>query len=459
MCPTYSSNPPSSLISYTTIYYDDTAMTQLKKICDLPCAYRVYDVKFVTLHRNDATQTPVKLCVFCGTHTKDVGYYSSLQWISVIDSDAFVGMFYVDYINQNIGPDTVFIRNIEDLRGAHKMVAYTETNGPFQNDCPNTFGESPILDIIGVPKANVSANTALARVKFHPECNGEIRWQTNIWTTNTGSTEKLVDIITEGSAIVTASVFNNDNQKILLRRNNQNAPISNNAYILYSFDITSSSVTPNNPHLTTHSQPIRLSPMGTNNSVLTFNAKNIDNGYTNFDGLFSFRFNIQNQSVFDGLYIKDAGDLKDVCDQSNYTSTVMLTSTGTLTSKIYTAKWNNPSYPLYTLDCSNRMLSLSKCNIGGFNNFRGFVACGTYLSTGFNFYTKLGYHRYFTSAISPDCMTSDVDSATQASITMSPLQNMAFPFYCTYEHDPTLYPVTAIAIVNTTENSTYICIY
>jgi len=417
----------------------------------------VYDVKFVTLHRNDATQTPVELCVFCGTRTIDVGYYSSLQWISIIDSEAFVGMFYVDTIYQSTNPGSVYVRNIEDCRGAHKMVAYTETNGTLQNYCPNTFVENPVLDIIGIPQSNVPTNTILARVKFYPECVGEIRWQTGIWMAPTGSTEKLVDIIKEGSAIVTASVFNNDNKKILLRRNNQNVPISHISYMLYSYDIAISAITPTDPSLTVHSQPIRLSPMGTNNSVLTFNAKNIDNGYTNFDGLFSFRFNIQNQSVFDGLYIKDAGELKDVCDQSNYASTVMLTSTGTLTSKIYTAKWNNSTYPLYTLDCSNRMLSVSKCNIGGSNNFRGFVACGTYLSTGFNFYTKLGYHRYFTSAISPDCMTSSVDNAFQASITMQQLQNMMFPLYYTYEHAPILYPVTAVPIVNTAEDSTYIC--
>jgi len=38
MCPTYGSNPPSSLISYTTIYHTDTTMAHLKKIstCHAP---------------------------------------------------------------------------------------------------------------------------------------------------------------------------------------------------------------------------------------------------------------------------------------------------------------------------------------------------------------------------------------------------------------------------------------
>lgn len=459
-----STNPNAS--SATTIYVTDTTMSLLRKICELPSGYRVHDAQFVTLHRDNAAQTPVNFCVFCGTYTRDTGYYYQMQWIPRVDSDGFVGLFYIDTVFQTTAPGSVYVRNIEGCKSLYKMVAYTETNGYYQGVCQNVFKENAVLDIVGLPKDTAFRASTVARVKFYPECNGEIRWDNNIRTPPVNSTEKVVDIIKEGTSIITASVFTNDYHTIWLRRNSQEyyfyfggMQFTKTAYLFDAHTIISPAANPYNLNSTTFSLPVRLSPMGADNSVLSFNAQNIDNGITYYDGLFSLRFKIQNTTILDGSYILNAGTLKDVCSLPDTTATVLLTHDGSQNSWMYTEKWNNIVNPLYILYCTNKVNSVCRYNVVGNNGFWGFALGGLHPTTSSDFYVKLGYHRYFTNILSQDCMDNNYSKAPSANITISTLTNKPFSINHRYAHDPTNFPVTAIPIVYTNYCPTSYCSY
>lgn len=444
--------------SSTTIYYTDTTMSRLYKICDLPIGYRVNDVQFVSLRRNNLAETPIRFCVFCGTHTTDTGHYASLQWIPGLDSNGFVGFFYIDSI-QSSPLGHVYIRHVEDCKGLYKMVAYTQTNGYYCNTCNNVFIDNAVLDIVGLPRDNLNRSTILARVRFFPECNGGIMWQNDVQMPSTSSTERLVDIIKEGSNIITASVTGGNNYSIRLR---QYTPNNNFAILSHILNVHSISITggvnPSNTNLTTYSQPVRLSTLGSNNSVITFRAQNIDNGYTYLNGLFSFRFNVQNNSVLDGYYIKRDDILKDVCSMPDTTATFILATVGSQYSDIYRVKWNDPTHPMYVLPCQHRMQSICRYKAGVNNRFWGIAMGGIYISAnGFILASELGYHRYFAGPIADVCMNVNNANAFEASATISSSFNSHIATQDVFYNDIVNYPVAVIPIMNTYLNTTHIC--
>jgi len=446
-----SASPTSPLLTRTEIYVTDTSLKKIIKICDLPCGYRVYDAQFVTLHRNNTANTPVNFCVFCGT-----------LYESTTDSSGFVGLFYIDTIFQQGTPGSVYLRNVEGCRSLSRFVAYTETNGYYQNTCGNIFNENAVLDMVGLPLNSIARPSTVARVKFYPECNGDIRWDNNIRTPPSGSTERVVDIVKEDLSIVMASVFAGDNHTIWLRRNSQEyyfyfggMQFSDIPYIIDAYNISKGGTYPNNTYLSNFSLPIRLSSMGSNSTVLSFHASNT--GTNGFDGIFSYRFNILNSTIMEGVYIDTIPALKDVCSLYDNLSTALLTQGPTYGSRIYTIMWGTGAtyYSFFPMEFSETLQSICRYNSGFINFPYGIVMA--YPSLLFSPAMALGYHSYYTVPISPNCMYITSDTGLTASNLVSHLKGQPFGIHTRYKHDPEHYPITAISMVNTEISTNTVC--
>ena len=210
----------------TTFYKRKLATGEIKHLCELEGGYCVNDFRFVRLKKFGSAGVE-DYCCFCGTHSElEVIWQFSVddEPLYVIDTinRGFAGFFSIDDALWENPGSTVKVRDIEWTEELYRLTCYAEKYGKYCYD-QETFVDNAVMDIIGKPLANETggARSSLSRVKFYPIFpggNNGTRWEVDIRFSDTShATEIMLDVAGTKDYTVTASQFEDDYRRLILR--------------------------------------------------------------------------------------------------------------------------------------------------------------------------------------------------------------------------------------------------
>lgn len=195
--------------SRSSFMIQNTNTGDITQIVNLPLGYKVNDVRFVRLLKNDSVTTE-DFCCFCGTRTQFDGIEylptppgEPSQYIELYSKHGFAGFFSMD---EALNPSTSYtakVRDVEKTKELYRMTCYAESDGYYHQN-QNIFIDNAVLDIIGLDDT-VNKPSCFCRAKFYPRYGTygtDVRWDNNMRFNNN---EYLTDITKTDDYVVTVS--------------------------------------------------------------------------------------------------------------------------------------------------------------------------------------------------------------------------------------------------------------
>ena len=279
----------------------------------LPGGYKVNDIRFVTLRREENGGT-TDFCCFCGTQTRIVDGY----WTAVIDDEpsyyvlvpqtyGFVGFFSMDDAINPTGSCTAKVRNIEKTSELWRMTCYAEDSG-YYHPYQTAFRDNVVADVIGVPDTT-AAPSCFCRVKFYPDYNGASLWVNNI-RFNKYSQEIMRDIVGTESYVVTASENSGFDDTIRLRYNDKETELHVGGLELsdtyFPVELSSTFLWGGTISTNTFIHPFKLCSLPNESFSLAFQGRYVT-------GLYTYRYSLATGiSLINGTYEKGDHILRDL---------------------------------------------------------------------------------------------------------------------------------------------------
>lgn len=194
-----------SIKAHSAFMIQNTNTGSISHIVNLPHGYKVNDVRFVTLRKNNGGHED--FCCFCGTRTQYEYTYSTPvigdehpMYIEVYSTHGFAGFFSMDEALSPTTSYTAKVRDVENTSELYRMVCYAEERGYYYNP-QHVYKDNAVLDIIGLDDT-VFKPSCFCRAKFYPNCGGSVRWDNNMRFNNN---EVLMDITKTDDYVVTTS--------------------------------------------------------------------------------------------------------------------------------------------------------------------------------------------------------------------------------------------------------------
>lgn len=336
--------PEGQLGDKSTFILQDFKNNTLTRIVDLPGGYRVNDVRFVTLFKQNFLGSE-DFCCFCGTRLKFEGiyYYPSMgnepiQYTLIFSQHGFAGFFSMEEALSPQTTHTAKVRDIVDVKSLDRMTCYTEGGGLYHN-CQTIYVNNAVLDIIGNVSDALGGSSVFARVKFYPDYLGTLFWDNNIRYNND---ETFSDITGINDHIVTVSYLNGIDTSIIIRSNDREdhqvdgglelSPLiyqlNLNTILLGSYYVQSYDV-----HFM---RPLKVCPLGGNEFSLAFLSHGIDTS------TFNFRYDLSSGlSLLDGIYLGRNSSIVDLDHIVGNNTTSMLFHYGMSRDSVLFLDWNN----------------------------------------------------------------------------------------------------------------------
>lgn len=196
-----------SAVGHCTFYTQNTNTGEIKRLFDMPRAYKINDIRFVTLRKISGVTTE-DFCCFCGTRSQFEWYEYPLNPgsgalpIEIHSKHGFAGFFSM---TQALNPTATYsakVRDVENTKELYRMTCYAESGGMYSHYNDVLYLDNAVLDIIGLDDT-VNAPSCFCRVKFYPNYPVYgVFWDNNMRYNNT---EVLTDITKTDDFVVTVS--------------------------------------------------------------------------------------------------------------------------------------------------------------------------------------------------------------------------------------------------------------